>query len=309
MISPAGVERVDRALALELPDDRVVAEAEGVREHVETPAVSHPDHYFVRAVLRGEPDRLVEHRHHHVEALDRKLLLAEEGTSQVLLERLDARQRREQLLPFPLRQRPPVLARLDRLPQPHALLVICDVLDLVRDGSAVRLAKSRQCVRKRLARNVEAQHGSRDARLELGCQPRDQPFWLERRIAGRLGSERIETCGQMSVHPVGLDERHGRRDGAEQLVGDGWLLDRSSSGRGRGSMVSVAGQLEQAAEPGMRRDDVAVPAFEQLAPFAWDGVGILEVVLEQGTGEARVQAVDVGHSVCCSNRATRADGS
>ena len=48
--------------------------------------MGHPDHDLVRAGLGGELDRLVEHRDHHVEALERELLLAEEGAAQVLLE-------------------------------------------------------------------------------------------------------------------------------------------------------------------------------------------------------------------------------
>jgi hypothetical protein len=50
----------------------------------------HTDHDLVRAILGREPDRFVQHRHHHVEAFDRELLLAEECAPQVLLERLDA---------------------------------------------------------------------------------------------------------------------------------------------------------------------------------------------------------------------------
>ena len=45
-------DRVDRPLALELAEDRVVPEPERVRENVEPAAVSHPDHDLVRAVLR-----------------------------------------------------------------------------------------------------------------------------------------------------------------------------------------------------------------------------------------------------------------
>jgi hypothetical protein len=63
-------DRVDRPLSLELPQDRVVPEAEVVGENVEPPAVSHSDHDLVSTVPGGELDRLVEHRDHHVEALD-----------------------------------------------------------------------------------------------------------------------------------------------------------------------------------------------------------------------------------------------
>ena len=69
-----------------------------MREHVQPAAVRHADHDLVRAGLGGELDRLVEHRHHHVEPLDRELLLAEERAAQVLLEALDLGQPREQPL-------------------------------------------------------------------------------------------------------------------------------------------------------------------------------------------------------------------
>ena len=113
-----GDDCLDRALALELAEDRVVAEPERVRENVEPAAVSHPDHDLVRAVLRRELDRLVEHRHHHVEAFDRELLLAEERTTEVLLECLHTGETREQLLLLFCGQWRAVLAGLDRLPQP-----------------------------------------------------------------------------------------------------------------------------------------------------------------------------------------------
>ena len=50
-------------------------------------------------------------------------------------------------------------------------------------------------------------------------------------------------------------------------------------------------------------DDVTVATLEQLAPLARDRVRVLEVLLEQVTREACVQAVDVSHYVLCSNGA------
>ena len=150
-----GDDRVDRPLTLELANDRVVAEPECVREDVQSSAVRHADHDLVRAVLGGELDRLVEHRHHHVQALDRELLLAEEGAAQVLLERLDTGKRGEQLLELVRGELVAVLAGLDRLPQPHALLVVGDVLDLVRDRPAVRVVQPWQRVGERLAGDIQ----------------------------------------------------------------------------------------------------------------------------------------------------------
>src|SRR5262249_50652066 len=255
----------------------------------------------------------VEHRYHYVETLDRELLLTEERTAEVLLERLDARERREQLLALFVRERMAVLARFDRLTEPDALLVLRDVLDLVGARAAIGLAQPRQRVGERLARDVQAEHGRRDARLQLRRQLRDQALRLERRIARRLGAEGIEMRGEVAVHAVGLDEGHRRGDRAEQLVADGQRLGRGGRGcrrrrgwRGR-RHVAVARALEQPREPGMRRDQVAATALEELAPLTRDRIWVLEVVLEQVAREACVQPVDVGHYTCCSNRATRAD--
>ena len=68
-------DRLERRGALELGEDRVVGPAQVVREHVQPAAVGHPDHDLARAPRRRELDQLVEHRHGHVEALDRELLL------------------------------------------------------------------------------------------------------------------------------------------------------------------------------------------------------------------------------------------
>ena len=70
--------RVDHPLALELAQDLVVRPADRVREHVEAAAVSHPDHDLFGARRGRQLDRLVEHRHHRVEPLDRELLLPDE---------------------------------------------------------------------------------------------------------------------------------------------------------------------------------------------------------------------------------------
>ena len=57
--------------------------------------------------------------------------------------------------------------------------------------------------------------------------------------------------------------------------------------------VAALERLEQAEQAGMGGDELAVAALEELAPLLRDRVGILEVVLEQEPGVARVQAVDV----------------
>ena len=212
-----GRDGFERALALELAQDRLVRAADGVSEHVEPAAVRHPDHDLVGSVLRGELDRLVEHRDHHVEPFERELLLAEERPAQIGLHPLDLGETPEQVAPLVLRERCAIAARLDRLPQPHALLVVGDVLDLVGDRARVCLLQQRQRVGERLGGDVHPQHRRGDPRLQLGRELRDQRHRVERRVAGRLGAERVESRGEVADHAVGLDERHRRRDAAEQL--------------------------------------------------------------------------------------------
>ena len=309
-------DRIDRPLALELAQDRLVRAADRVHEHVQPAAVCHPDHDLVGARVGGELDRLVEHRHHRVEALERELLLAEEGAAQVLLEPLGASERPEQANALLGCERLAVAARLDRLPQPHALGVIGEMLDLVGHRAAVDGAEVRQRLSQRLARHMHAQERGGNALLQLGRQRRDQARLVERRVAERLGAERIEARSEVPVHPMGLDECHRRCDTAEQgLVDDGrsrrlrggrsWCR-RGSCGHRSGMAVRTVvpcERLEQPEQAGMRCDEVAVAALEQLPPLGGNGVRILQVVLEQQPGVAGVQSVDVvrAHRQCCSS--------
>ena len=91
------------------------------------------------------------------------------------------------------------------------------MLDLVRDRAAVGLAEERQHIGERLAGDVHAKDGRRDARLQLGRELRLEPQRLERRVADRLGAERVEPCGEVAVRAVRLHERHRRGDAAEEL--------------------------------------------------------------------------------------------
>ena len=87
--SPSNSRRID-----------VVGTADDVREHVQPAAVRDPDQDLVRARVGRELDRLVEHRHEHVEPLDRELLLADERAAKVRLEGLDAARAARAKLPL-----------------------------------------------------------------------------------------------------------------------------------------------------------------------------------------------------------------
>ena len=96
----------------------------------------------------------------------------------------------------------------------------------------------------------------------------------------------------MAVHAVRLDERHRGGDGSEQeLV----CLGRWG-GSGRRTAVRLRlERLEQLAQRGMRCDELAPAALEQLAPLFRDGRRVVEVLLEQSLLVTRVQPVDVRH--------------
>ena len=181
-----GGDGVDRPLALELAQDVLVRHADRVREHVEAAAVRHAHHDLVRAGLGSELDRLVEHRDHHVEALERELLLPEEPLAQEPLHPLDLAETAEERSLLVGLERLAVAPRLDRLAQPHALLVVAEMLDLVRDRPAVGLGELRQHVGERLAGHMHPQDRCGDPRLQLGRQLRLEAERLERRVADRL---------------------------------------------------------------------------------------------------------------------------
>ena len=191
-------ERVDRPLALELAQDRLVRPADRVGERVEAAAVRHPDHDLVRAVGRGELDRLVEHRHERRRAL-RARTASGRGTTCAGTARVPqpARGGGATRSASPARAAPEA-PRLDRLPQPDALGVVGDVLDLVRDRAAVDLAQPRQRLEQGVAGDVEAQQPGGDPRLQLRRQRRA-------RGASRRAPDRPSARSRA--------DRAGRRDG------------------------------------------------------------------------------------------------
>ena len=212
-----GGDGLDRPLAFELAQDVLVRHPDRVREHVQPAAVSHAHHDLVRSRLRRELDRVVEHRDHHVEPLERELLLPEEPLAQEPLHALDLAEPPEESLLLIGAERRAVATRLDRLAQPDALLMVGQVLELVRDRPAVGLGEPGQHVGERAAGDGDAQDGGGDTRLELGRQLRLEAQRLERGIADRLGAERVEPRCEVAVGAVRLDERHRGRDAAEQL--------------------------------------------------------------------------------------------
>ncbi|GBD46365.1 hypothetical protein HRbin41_01191 [bacterium HR41] len=220
-----------------------------MRKHVEATTVGHAEHDLARPVVSRQLDRLVEHRHDHVETLDRELLLAEERAAQVLLERFDLGEPFKKLPLVLGRERLAEASRLDRLSQPHALAVLGDVLDLVGDRAAVGLAQVRQRVGEGFAGHGDTQDPRRDLLHQLGGEVDGR--WVERRVADGLGAERVETRGQVPVHAVRLDDRRRRLHRLHQrLVGHlrCGRLDRCRhglvGGHGRLALRRLVGQLD-----------------------------------------------------------------
>ena len=307
---------VERPLALELAQDCLVRTAEHVCEHVQSPAVCHPEDNLVCSFLGGDCNRLVEHGNHHVQALDRELLLPEERAAQIALETLDLREPLEQAAFLVRGQRLAVATRLDHGAQPHPLLVVGDVLDLVGARAAVDLAKAREDVGRGLAGDVHAEERGRDPRLQLRGQRGVEPLGLERRVADRLRPERVESRRQVAVPADRLDDGNRRGHAREQLIvgldGGRRCGCRSFGRRGlvrprrRGQDMAVAllvQQLEQAREPGVGRDELARAALEERAPLGWHRFGVLQVLLEQRPRVAGVEAIDVvhAHGLCCTS--------
>ena len=196
-------------------------------QYVEPAAVGHPDDHLARSALGGEDDRLVEHRHRHVEALDRELLLAQVGLVHEAFERVDRDQALEHAAALLVGERLAEGAALDPLPQPDALAVAGDVLDLVGQRAGVDLAQEGKRLGEVVTRDVDPQDLRRDAaHHRLG---EVDGVRVQRRVPDRLGAERVEPGGEVAVRAEGLDQRRGGLDRLHQLH---VVAARCGSGRG-----------------------------------------------------------------------------
>ena len=263
--------------ALELGEDRVVGAAEVVGQHVQPAAVGHPHDDLLPAVGGGQLDQFVEHRHRHVQALDRELVLAEVGLVHEALEGVHLDQPAQQAAALVVGQLVAEGARLDPLAQPDALAVRGDVLDLVGDRAAVGLAQVGDRVGQRRAGDVDLEDLGRDPRLELGRQA--QGLGVEARVALGLGAQRVQARGQVAVAAHAPDEHAGRLHRLEHL-----LAGRRLPVAGRAAAATGAGagwRGGRAQLDAQRGEDILV-----------EGVLALEVLLDQGQEAARLGALD-----------------
>ena len=207
----------------------------------------------------------------------------EVGLVHEALERVDLDEPPEQPLLLVGRQRLAERAGLDLLPQPDALAVRGDVLDLVGDRAAVGLAQVRQRVGERRARHVHAQDLRRDPRHELGRQA--DLVGVERGVALGLGAERVQPRGEVAVRAVGLDQRRRGLHGLQQL-----LVDRAGSARGAAGAPSRGGG-RGGGRRGRRRLRAELDA-ERREDAVVEAVLALEVGLDALEEPARLRALD-----------------
>ena len=243
-----------------------VGHADEMGEDVQAAAVGHAELERCDPVRGSLPGELVEQWHQRVEAFERERLLAGKDFAQVLLERLRAHQPFEERALGGRLERAAMASALDFPSQPVTLLATCYVLDLVGDRAAVGVPEARQNVGERLPRPRDAEHVGGDAR-ELGLrQRRVQLRRVQRRIADRLGAERVEPCGEMAEPAVRFDQRHCGDDGAGRDGGMGQRLERE-----RGELRAVRHEVRP--------------------PFGRHALGVGEVALEELVDVAEVVGV------------------
>jgi hypothetical protein len=127
--------------------------------------------------------------------------------------------------------------------------------------------------------------------LQLGRQLRRQSFRLERRVAGRLAPERIQTGREVAVHTVRLDERHGGRNATEKLaIGGGGSRRDGRLGRDRGAVAAVClGELPEPLDKRLVMQNLLRRGLEQRSPGRIDRLGSDQVLGEELLNEARIQ--------------------
>ncbi len=273
---------------LELDEDRLVAHPDDVGEDVQAATMRHPDHGIRGPGRSGTGQQGVEHRHHRVEALDAEPLLAQVGLVQEALQPLHPRQPLEQRPPLVRAHLRPMRPRLDRLPQPDALVVAGDVLDLVGNRAAVGRPQERERLGQGPARHADPQQVRRDP--GHGVIGEAQRLGIQRRVAHRLAAQRVEPGRQMPEGPIRPDQRHAGGHGAQVIAarsrgrGEGW-------GRGRLGHRCQPQRLVEAIRPLEERID---------ATEEGTGLGSLDDPMVVGRAD--------GHHAGCPNRPNRPRG-
>ena len=280
--------RVD--VALELAEDRVVALAQDVRQHVEPAAVGHADHARLEPGVGGRREDLVEDRDRRLGALEPEALGADVLRGEELLERLGGVEPLEDAALA-------VLVELDVAPldlglDPALLLGVLDVHVLDADGAAVRVAQhAEQLAELHLLDAADA------AGEELAVEVPDRQPVRERVELGRhdrlFPVQRVEVGDQVTAHPVDADDR-----GDLHLLLQHRLLavDRVDVGVPLDRLVGhVEGGEDLVVEAVLAEQQLVHPLEEQAALGALDDAVVVGAGDRDDLGDAeRRQVVAVG---------------
>ncbi len=247
--------------------------------------MGHPEDDLFGAAAAGEGDDLVEHRHDHVEPLDREHLLAQIRFLEEALEVEDVDQPLQQALFLLLAERLAVGAGLDHLPQPDPLLVRGEVLELVADRAAVGGAQAGQRLQQRFAGDADAEDRGGDPRHQLRGQV--DVLRRERRVALRLGAERVEVGGEVAVGAEGLQHRGRGLDRLQQL-----FVDRAGDGGGRGGAGAAGAERRRRGRGGVGGGDAGGVDAEVGGDLLVELVLALQQLLDPAQEGARLGPLD-----------------
>ncbi len=268
---PGTVGRVRIDPSLELAEDLPVRLADDVGEHVEPPAVRHPDSHLVEARVHRAAQDLVQDRDDGFAALQREPLLPHVLRVQ---ERLEGLGRVEAFKDVHLLgDVGPLPGVLDPALDPFPLIRVLNVHVFDADAAAVRITQDAENVAQpHRAMTGEAADG--ELTVEV---PQRQPVLddVEIRMAANLELEGIRVGHEVAAYPVGTDEFHdpgalvevafvGDRDvlhPADGLIGD--------AQRGEDPVVETVGAQQQRVH----------------APQEFPGLGALDDPVVVGAGQ------------------------
>ncbi len=260
-----------RVVALELGEDLRDRLADRVREHVEPPAVRHPDHDLAQPEQRRVVQDPVEQRDQRLAALEREALVADVLRVQEALEALGLDHLLEHALLARGIERRVVARRLHPVLQPLLALGVGDVHVLDADRAAVRLAQHVEDLAQRRAVPLALETAGHELAVEV---PEREAVGggVEVAVRGAVAVERVEVRDQVAAHAVVVD----------QLQDLGLLLD----------LLAAAGRAEEA---GVR---VHLPAHRAVrhAEVGEDAlverVVALQQLLDARQEQARLRALD-----------------
>ena len=238
------LHRVGVDVALELGEDRLVALAHDVRQHVQPATVGHAERDAVERGIGRVGEDLVEDRDRRLGTLDAEPLRADVLRGEELLERLGRVQPLEDPVLLFLGRR--LLPGLDLVLDPELLVGVLDVHVLHTDGAAVGIAQHAEQVAE--AHLVDATDPVGE---ELPVEVPDREavrrgVELARRVRF-LPTQRVEVGDQVAADAVHTDELGDRHLLAEHRL---FVVDR----------VRVRPPLDRLVGHAERMEDVVVEA-------------------------------------------------